>query len=91
MQLGQRLRALRGARTLKAVAHDANLSLSYLSDIERGRATPTLDTLCRLAAVFEMSLIELLAGVDIAEAAPLPQPQTDDGITRATWRNPFTP
>jgi transcriptional regulator with XRE-family HTH domain len=40
--------------------------VSYLSDIERGRTTPTLNTLEVIAEALEMSVIDFLTGVDFA-------------------------
>lgn len=40
---------LRGAKTLKDFSVLVGLSLSYLSDIERGRTVPTLETLDQIA------------------------------------------
>jgi transcriptional regulator with XRE-family HTH domain len=49
--LPQTLRTLRKLRelTLKEVAADTGLSVSFLSDIERGRTNPSFDTLTKLA------------------------------------------
>lgn len=66
MNLAQRLRELRGERalTLKGLAMATGMSVSYLSDIERGRATPTLETIDSIAGGFGMSVIDFLTGVD---------------------------
>lgn len=47
-------RALRKAAklTLKAVSFQSGLSLSFISDIERGRTQPSLGTLERLVKVY---------------------------------------
>jgi XRE family transcriptional regulator, regulator of sulfur utilization len=68
MKLQDRLKELRSARdlTLKEVAERTGLSVSYLSDIERGRTTPTLNTLELVAEALEISVIDFLAGVDFA-------------------------
>ena len=66
MQLKDRLREIRqkhGA-TLLQVAEAVKLSVSYLSDLERGRAKPSLDTLERLAAYYEMSVADLVSGIE---------------------------
>ena len=66
MQLKDRLREIRqkhGA-TLLQVAEAVKLSVSYLSDLERGRAKPSLDTLERLAAHYEMSVADLVSGIE---------------------------
>lgn len=68
MKLHDRLRELRTARslTLKGLAERTGLSVSYLSDIERGRTTPSLATLESLASALEMTVIDFLTGVDFA-------------------------
>lgn len=66
MKLNERLREIRREHsvTLLQVAEITTLSVSYLSDLERGRAKPSLDTLERLAAYYEISIVDLLSGVD---------------------------
>lgn len=68
MQLHDRVKELRANKdlTLKEVAERSGLSVSYLSDIERGRTTPTLNTLELIADALEMSVLDLLTGVDFA-------------------------
>ncbi len=66
MQLKDRLREIRQKRrvTLLQVGEAVKLSVSYLSDLERGRAKPSLDTLERLAGYYEMSLADLVSGIE---------------------------
>lgn len=66
MKLNDRLREVRRKCdvTLLQVAEATKLSVSYLSDLERGRAKPSLDTLERLARYYKMSMVDLLSGVD---------------------------
>lgn len=68
MLLGQRIRELRNIRgeTLKDTSNGTNLSVSYLSDIERGRTNPSLQSLETLAKHFDISVTDLLAGVESA-------------------------
>lgn len=65
MQLKDRLREIRQKQgaTLLQVAEAVKLSVSYLSDLERGRAKPSLDTLERLAAYYKMSVADLVSGI----------------------------
>lgn len=42
--------------TLREVAGKTGLSISYLSDLERGRTLPSIETLEKLAAVYGMTL-----------------------------------
>lgn len=66
--LGARLRARRTTLdlTLAAVAERAQLSLPYVSNLERGRGNPTIEALRQLAAALETSVAELL-GSDEAD------------------------
>lgn len=67
---GRAIRALRKQRhcTIGHVASVTGLSLSYVSEVERGRATISLDLLGRIAAALEVSPLALL-GVDTDERA----------------------
>ncbi len=60
--VGQRLRQVRESRriTLKEVAARVGISEGFLSQIERGKSTPSLKTLYRVAAVYGMSPGDLL-------------------------------
>lgn len=42
--------------TLKNLAEATGLSISFLSDIERGRTDPSVKTLLKIAAAFDMKL-----------------------------------
>jgi transcriptional regulator with XRE-family HTH domain len=68
MTLAERLRDLRKMNnlTLKDLSGRTGLSVSYLSDIERGRTTPSIDTLKSLAGAFEMTVTDVLVGVNWA-------------------------
>ena len=68
MTLHERLKEMRRARglTLKELAARSHLSVSYLSDLERGRTTPPLPTLETLAVALEMTVLDLLTGVEFA-------------------------
>jgi transcriptional regulator with XRE-family HTH domain len=63
--LGHRLRALRRTRqeTLEAVARRANLSMQYLSEVERGVKEPSSEVVAAIAAALETTLLDLTAGV----------------------------
>lgn len=52
------LRALRVAhrKTLATLAEASGLSVSFLSDVERGRTDPSLETLRKIAAAYGMEL-----------------------------------
>ena len=67
MKLGDKIRVLievRGA-TLTEVSTATNISLSYLSDIQRCKRLPSLEIAAILARYFGVSMSELLRNVDI--------------------------
>jgi XRE family transcriptional regulator, regulator of sulfur utilization len=68
MTLYERLKEMRRARgfTLKGLAARTGLSVSYLSDLERGRTMPPLPTLQAVAAALEITILDLLTGVEFA-------------------------
>lgn len=61
--LGRRLRELRRSRrrTLRTVAEAAEVSESFLSQVERGRANPSVSSLTRIAAALGLTVHELFA------------------------------
>lgn len=66
MKLGDRLKEIRQQHkmTLLEIAGNTKMSVSYLSDLERGRTRPSMDTLERLAGCYEITIFDLLANVD---------------------------
>lgn len=68
--LGSAVRALRQARglTLEALADQAGMNVTYLSDIERGRSNPTIGKLGDLAIVFDVRVSELIAEAEASAA-----------------------
>jgi XRE family transcriptional regulator, regulator of sulfur utilization len=71
MALGEKLKAIRKNvhnLTLSEVSEKTKLSVSFLSDVERGRTNPSLDTLDTLAKFYEVNLSEL---IDNEEKIPL--------------------
>lgn len=78
MKLGERLRLIRKEHrlTLKDLSQSAGLSLSYLSDMERGVVNPSVETLQKVARVYEMRLTELFIGVeDMGKSKPENYPE----------------
>ncbi len=73
--LGSRVRARRQrlGLTLKDLASKTNLSVPYLSDIERSNvANPTLETLTSLAEALDTTVADLLDGqASVADGPPL--------------------
>ena len=62
-EVGPKLRELREAAKLtqEDLAHEAGISTSTLSRIERGTYQPRLDTLDKLAQALKVSVVELLS------------------------------
>jgi len=60
--IGAALRRIRldGARTLREVSRAANISMPYLSEIERGRKEPSSEILAGIFAALGLSLVDLL-------------------------------
>ncbi len=61
MKIGEHLREMRKSRhfTLQHIAERSGYSISYLSDIEHGRTTPSLICLSAIASVYKLSLDDL--------------------------------
>jgi transcriptional regulator with XRE-family HTH domain len=73
MLLHKRLREIRRQRGMKLenVAKITRMSASYLSAIEQGKRNPPYTTLLILAAAYEMTIADLLTGVDEQRTTPL--------------------
>jgi len=67
MQIGEALRAYRIARKkrLREVSSAAGISVSFLSDIERGRTLPSLETCQALCNFYGISLAWLFTDVEV--------------------------
>jgi transcriptional regulator with XRE-family HTH domain len=64
VSVGTTIKLLRGERPQEDVAHEAGISTSTLSRVERGLHQPSLPTLRKLAVALEVSLADL---IDAAE------------------------
>ena len=66
MRLGERLRLIRKQQklTLKDLKERSDLSVPYLSDIERGVVNPSIETLQKVAKAYAMTVQDLITGVD---------------------------
>ncbi len=63
MELGEKLKRIRKNlkdKTLQEVYEGTNISVSFLSDIERGKTKPSIDTLRKLADYYEVNWSDLL-------------------------------
>src|ERR1043166_8278833 len=63
LELGERLRAIRQLRrrTLREIAEAAQISESFLSQLERGRTNATIATLQRLSTALGIEVSDLFA------------------------------
>ena len=66
VKLGQHLRSLRKEKsmTLKDLSQLSDLSIPYLSDMERGGVNPSIESLQKVAKAFNMTVREFLSGVE---------------------------
>ena len=64
--LGRRIRSLRHEQGLsqEALGGRAGLHWTYISDLERGQQTPTVDVVNRLARALSVTLAEFFAPFD---------------------------
>ena len=60
---GVNVRRLRKARgmTQEALAHEVELGVSYLGQLERGQRNPTLEVVARFADVLGVTPVELIS------------------------------
>jgi len=74
-ELGRRIRRLRAERhlTLKQVEEASGLSATHLSEIERGRTSPTIGALVRLARALGKSASFFIEAQELAEMAHVPR------------------
>ena len=84
--VGERLRAIRHLRrcTLKTVAVRAGLSESFLSQVERGRASASIASLQRIAAALGVSVADLF---EPNGARPLPRVLRREGRPMLAFGN----
>ena len=62
--IGERIKTCRNKQkiTQEQLASDLSFSTFYISKIENGKASPTLDTLALIAEYFQMDLAFLISG-----------------------------
>jgi transcriptional regulator with XRE-family HTH domain len=74
-ELGRRIRKLRLERrmTLKHVEQASGLSATHLSEIERGRTSPTIGALVRIARALEKDASYFIESEELSEVAHLPR------------------
>ncbi len=64
-QLGRRIAFLRKQRgyTQLTLSIDSGLAMSFISDLERGRRNPSIETLWKIAKTLDVTLEELFKGI----------------------------
>jgi transcriptional regulator with XRE-family HTH domain len=74
---GRALQAIRQSRRIsqEVLAHRSGYHRTYISLLERGLRTPTLETVLKLATVLEISATEMVAEVENVLAQ-------DDSVTK---------
>ena len=77
--LGKQLRSLREKRgmSLRALASRVDVTASFLSQVERGLCSPSLNTLRQLAQVFEVPVFQLLVEFEVDR----PVVRSDERVT----------
>jgi len=67
--LGSRIKAKRSSvkKTQEQAAEFLNVSVSYISQIERGVTKVSLDTLAKLAGFIETDIAELITGTSVTD------------------------
>lgn len=67
MDIAQTMRYYRerAGRTYKQIADETGLSISYLSDIECGRSTPTIETLAKVLTALGVGLAEFFGATEL--------------------------
>ena len=88
-ELGQRLRAVREERgmSLRAVAKLIDVSPSFVSQVELGKANPSVGTLYALVTALGLSLDEVMSDQPPAADPPPPAwPRIEEHVQRAVGR-----
>ena len=89
VQLGQAIRTVREQRglSLRELARRVNVSPSFVSQVELGKANPSVGTLYSLVSVLGTTLDDLLgdASDDNAAAVPVVDAAILDGHTPGSW------
>ena len=69
MEIGTKLRACRKdfGFTLKQLSRTTGLSISFLSELERNKVSPSLRTLAKICFVYGISLSKMLEGIIVRE------------------------
>lgn len=76
MLISETFRNLRKGRTLKDITHQAGVSIGFWSDVERGRAFPSITTLKKIAENLGLGL-----SIDFTDKAMVRTDVQLDGIS----------
>lgn len=87
--VGKRIKNLRLAKKVDAkdISAASGFKAPYLSRVEGGRQNLSLRTLARIAAALDVSMSDILVGIEASNAEPGPrpyrrQPKSDRAATR---------
>lgn len=85
-EIGHQLHELRVGRglSLREVAREAGCAASFLSQVEKGRSSPSLETLERIAGAFKLTVVELL-NLARERGATIVLREGAQGQTFSTW------
>lgn len=74
MTSGDRIKIIRKdhGKSLRRLAREADISVAYLSNIEKGESSPTVDVLRKIAHSFNMSVHELTEPVEGEQSFEMP-------------------
>lgn len=75
MTVGQRLREVRGTKTLNEFSEKLGVKASNISNIENGRSLMSVDLAIKISELYNVSLDWLLRGTGTRDGAP---PQASD-------------
>ncbi|KUO75684.1 MAG: hypothetical protein APF77_04105 [Clostridia bacterium BRH_c25] len=84
MDIGTQIKELRKAKKMTQVelsAH-AEISRSYLADVEAGRYNPSLETLSKLAQALSVEVSALFKGNAVQPDSPAASPENTGSATR---------
>lgn len=91
-EFGKTLKAIRkqSNMSLKELHNLSGISVSFLSSLERGEKSPTLDTLQKLSSAFNLQISDLIGQssvhspeiISLMQAAKKLNPQQLENITR---------
>jgi transcriptional regulator with XRE-family HTH domain len=86
VSVGTTIKLLRGERPQEDLAHEAGISTSTLSRLERGLHQPSLPTLRKLATALDVSVAELMRAAEVDLAKQVGSAGRDKPIDRASSR-----